>query len=144
MDSFNFLDGSFNRQDYITGIMSGQSRRFIIADDDPESRFFVMRILLKLYPDATIAEAGTGEEALELCEWGGADLMIIDHKMPMIDGTALIRELRDRQISIPLVMVSHLPQAKDAAMKAGATLFLDKDRVQADLGNCLQAMLPKT
>jgi two-component system nitrate/nitrite response regulator NarL len=124
--------------------MSGQTRRFIIADDDPESRFFVQRILLKLYPDATIAEAGSGEEALELCEWGGADLMIIDHKMPMIDGTALVRELRERQVAIPLVVISDLPQAKDAALKAGATLFLDKDRLMSDLGNSLQAILAKT
>jgi CheY-like chemotaxis protein len=124
--------------------MSGQTRRFIIADDDPESRFFVQRILLKLYPDATIAEAGTGEEALELCEWGGADLMIIDHKMPMIDGTALVRELRERQVAIPLVVISDLPQAKDAALKAGATLFLGKDRLMSDLGNSLQAILAKT
>ena len=102
-----------------------------------------MRIVLKLYPDATIAEAGTGEEALEMYEWGGADLMIIDHKMPMIDGTALIGELRAREITIPLIMVSNLPQAKDAAMKAGATLFLDKDRLEADLGSCLETMLPK-
>jgi CheY-like chemotaxis protein len=124
--------------------MSGQTRRFIIADDDPESRFFVQRILLKLYPDATIAEAGSGEEALELCEWGGADLMIIDHKMPMIDGTALVRELRERQVAIPLVVISDLPQAKNAALKAGATLFLDKDRLMSDLGNSLQAILAKT
>ncbi len=123
--------------------MSGPSRRFIIADDDPDLRFFVRNILLKLYPDATIAEAGTGEEALELYEWGGADLMLIDHKMPMIDGTDLIRTLRERGVSIPLIMVSHMTEAKEAAMQAGATLFLDKDRLKADLGQHLPAMLPR-
>lgn len=102
-----------------------------------------MRILLKLYPDATIAEAGTGEEALEMYEWGGADAMLIDHKMPMIDGTELVQELRNRQASIPLVVISDLPQARDAAMKAGATLFVDKERLKEDLGNFLQKILPK-
>ena len=123
--------------------MSGSSRRFIIADDDPDLRFFVRSILLKLYPDATIAEAGTGEEALELYEWGGADLMLIDHKMPMIDGTDLIRTLREHRVSIPLVMVSDMPDAKEAAMQAGATMFLNKDRLKADLGHHLPAMLPR-
>lgn len=123
--------------------MSRHNCRFIIADDDPDVRSFVSSIILRLYPDAMIGEAGTGEEALELFEAGGVDLMIIDYKMPLINGTELIRELRAQQVAIPLVVISNLPQAKEEAMKAGATFFLDKSRLSPDLGYYLPAMLPE-
>ncbi len=117
--------------------------RFIIADDDPDLRFCVRRIILKVYPDATVGEAATCEEALEMYEKNGADLMVIDHRIPLSNGTELIRTLRARKVSIPLVMVSNLPQAKNEAMTAGATCFLAKDRLNPDLGYFLPAMLPE-
>src|SRR5271169_2110579 len=88
--------------DCICLIMS-RINRFIIADDDPDLRFFVRRIILKVYPDATVAEAANGEEALEMYDQKGADLMVIDHMIPFLNGTDLIRKLRARKVSIPLV-----------------------------------------
>lgn len=123
--------------------MSRSNNRFIIADDNPDERFFVRRIILKVYPDAKVSEAANGEEALEMFDKGGADLMVIDHMIPYLNGTDLIRRLRARKVAIPLVMVSNLPQAKDDAMTAGATCFLDKAKLQPDLGYYLPAMLPE-
>ena len=123
--------------------MSEQRYRFIVADDDPDSRYFVRRILLKQYPDAQVAEAADGEEALELYDREGADLMVIDHMIPFLNGTDLIRKLRARQASIPLVMASNLPDAKEQAMTAGATFFLDKKVLNTDLGYYLPALMHK-
>src|SRR5689334_21813528 len=103
--------------------MDRRSYHFIVADDDHELRFFVRRILLKEYPDATVSEAANGEEALELYNRAGADLMVIDHMIPFLNGTDLIRELRTRKASIPLVMASNHPEAREDAMTAGATFF---------------------
>jgi two-component system nitrate/nitrite response regulator NarL len=124
--------------------MSRNNIRFIIADDDPDLRASIRKIILKVCPDAMVGEAATGEEVLELYENGGADLMVIDHKMPLLDGTEIIRTLRENKVSIPLVMVSNLPEAKEEAMAAGATFFLDKSKLIPDLGYFLPAMLPKT
>jgi CheY-like chemotaxis protein len=123
--------------------MSRAGSRFIIVDDDPEIRFFVRAIILKVYPDAAIAEATTGEEGLEHYNQGGADLMVIDQVMPLLNGTDLVRQLRARDSSIPLMMISSLPQVKEQAMAAGATCFLDKSRLNPDLGYYLMAMVPK-
>src|SRR5437764_1198484 len=81
--------------------------RFIIADDDHELRFFVRRILLQHYPDASIDEAADGEEALQLYDSNGADLMVVDYKIPALNGTELIRKLRERSATIPIVMASN-------------------------------------
>ncbi len=98
-------------------------------------------IILRGYPDAEISEAADGETALQLYVDGGADLMIIDHLIPGLNGTELIRELRTRKVGIPLVMVSNLPEAKDEAITAGATCFLNKKSLNPDLGYFLPALL---
>jgi CheY-like chemotaxis protein len=117
------------------------NRHFIIADDDHELRFMIRHVISRLYPDAEISEAADGEAALELYLNGGADLMVIDHLIPRLNGTELIRELRTRKAGIPLVMVSNHPEAKEEAMTAGATCFLDKKTINPNLGYFLPALL---
>ena len=102
----------------------------------------IRHVILRQYPDAEISEAADGEAALQLYVAGGADLMVIDHMIPLLNGTDLIRELRTRKAGIPLVMVSNLPQAKDEAMTAGATCFLDKKSINPTLGYFLPGLLP--
>ena len=122
--------------------MSQKTYRFIIADDDHELRFFVRRILLQHYPDASVAEAANGEEALELYDADGADLMVVDYKIPHINGAELIRKLRERSATIPIVMASNYPDAKNEAMTAGATCFLEKEKLSPQLGYFLPALVP--
>lgn len=121
--------------------MNGDSQHFIIADDDHELRFMIRHVILRHYPHAEISEAADGTEALRLYVDGGADLMVIDHMIPNLNGTELIRELRSLKAGIPLVMVSNLPEAKEEAMTAGATCFLDKKTINPNLGYFLPALL---
>lgn len=101
----------------------------------------IRHVILRQYPDAEISEAADGEAALQLYVDGGADLMIIDHLIPLMNGTELIRELRTRKAGIPLIMVSNLPEAKAEAITAGATCFLNKKSINPDLGYFLPALL---
>jgi two-component system, OmpR family, response regulator RegX3 len=123
--------------------MDSKRHHFIIADDDHELRFFVRRILLKEFPEADVSEAATSEEALELYNAEGADLMVIDHMIPVLSGTDLIRTLRKCNATIPLVMASNHPDAKEQAMTAGATCFLDKSTLNRNLAYYLPALVPK-
>jgi DNA-binding NarL/FixJ family response regulator len=122
--------------------MSQQNYHFIVADDDPDLRFFVRRVILQQFPQATVLEASDGEEALNLYDTAGADLMVIDQMIPFLNGTDLIRQLRTRKVSIPLIMASNFPDAKEKAMTAGATLFLDKNSLKKNLGYYLPALMP--
>jgi DNA-binding response OmpR family regulator len=123
--------------------MDRKRHHFIIADDDRDLRFFVRRILLKEFPEADVSEATTGEEALELYDASGADLMVIDQMIPMLNGTDLIRTLRERNATIPLVMASNHPEAREHAMTAGATCFIDKDSLNRNLAYYLPALVPQ-
>jgi DNA-binding response OmpR family regulator len=122
--------------------MSQQDFHFIVADDDPDLRFFVRRIILQQFPNAKVSEASDGEEALKLYDSGGADLMVIDQMIPFLNGTDLIRQLRNRKVSIPLIMASNYPEAKEKAMTAGATFFLDKNTLKQNLSYYLPALMP--
>jgi CheY-like chemotaxis protein len=76
--------------------MEPKKRHFIIVDDDRDVRYFIRRVILRQFPGAGISEAGDGQQALRLYEKLGADLMVIDHDLPLLNGADLVRELRTR------------------------------------------------
>ena len=120
--------------------MQGNQRHFIVVDDDKDMRYLVRRVILRSFPGARVTEAGDGLEALRLFEHHGADLMIVDHNLPNLDGAELIRELRAREVKIPLVMMSNFAAVSDLAMAAGATSFVDKGEIHPCLGDYLPTL----
>jgi DNA-binding NarL/FixJ family response regulator len=117
--------------------------KFIIVDDEKASRYLLRNIIEEQYPAAIISEANDGEAAIDLFEKEGADLMFIDQQMPFSSGTDLVKKLRDRKATIPLVMVTNHPDAKSEAMYAGLTFFVDKQDLPHKLTKFLPLLLPK-
>jgi CheY-like chemotaxis protein len=68
--------------------------------------------------DATIHEAGDGEQVLRLLDANVFGLIITDLNMPGMDGRALLIELRERKLGIPIIVVS---SAANAALSAELT-----------------------
>jgi CheY-like chemotaxis protein len=118
--------------------MGPASYHFIIVDDEEDARILLRRILSRCHGTARIFEAANGQEALKLYESHGADLMIIDHHVPLLDGLSLVRFLRAQFVSIPLILTSHNPLIEREAAHAGATRFLAKEQ----LFESLHEMLP--
>ena len=121
--------------------MDRPKRHFIIVDDDKDVRYFIRRVIQRRFIDVEIREASDGAEALKLFEHGGADLMVIDHNLPLLSGTDLVRELRARNTTIPIVMVSSFPAVRAEAMAAGATSFVSKDEINPALAGQLVNLL---
>ena len=69
---------------------------------------------------------------------------IVDHKIPMMSGLDLIREVRSRDAAVPIILISNTPTANDDAYGAGITHFLDKAHLLRDLPLFLNAALGKT
>ena len=65
----------------------------LIIDDDPMVRLPTRLILQKAGHDVT--EAMDGEEGLQFFKESSADLVLVDYKMPGIDGHEVVRELRN-------------------------------------------------
>jgi len=82
--------------------------RLLVADDDPDSRRTLARLLERLGYDVVTAEHGLA--ALEMVQWQPFDLILTDIAMPQLDGLALLRRLKsaDATRDIPVIMVSGL------------------------------------
>jgi len=67
-------------------------KRVLVADDNPVSRELIREILEN--DDYEVIEAGNGREALERLREHQPDLALLDIQMPVLDGNAVIREVR--------------------------------------------------
>lgn len=110
-------------------------RKVIIADDD----FLVRTYLKKLLPweelgFRVVGEAKNGEDALELAAREQPELIITDICMPIMDGIALIRELRARGIGEHILVLSSHDDFSYVreAMKLGIDDYLLKDDLKPD------------
>jgi DNA-binding NarL/FixJ family response regulator len=101
----------------------------LIVDDHPVVRQG-LRVLLSLEDDIeVVGEVGDGAEAVELAAALVPDVILLDLKLPVLDGLGVLAELRDRGLpSHTLVLTSVADQASvTVAMRAGAAGFLYKD-----------------
>ena len=80
--------------------------KILIAEDNPVNRE-LLRELLEMRGH-TVAEACDGEEALGMMEQSQPDLVLLDIGMPLLDGFAVIRKIREnpRFASMPVVAVT--------------------------------------
>ncbi len=87
-------------------------------------------MLLSVHDDiAVVGEAGDGREAVDLATALAPDVILLDLKLPGLDGLGVLAELRDRGLPARvLVLTSALdPASVTLAMRAGAAGFLYKD-----------------
>ena len=115
--------------------------RITVADDDANMLFLLHKMLSRLFPNSSIASFSNAEDALSYILHTGADMLITDHAMGEMDGVELIRELRKRNPSIPIIMISGSAEAKEVALRAGATEFLEKHVDTKTMEACFRRLL---
>ena len=102
--------------------------RILVVDDvDSNVKLLEARLLSEYYEVVT---AYSGPEAIEICQGGQIDVVLLDILMPDMDGFEVCRRLKDdpRTANIPVVMVTSLNGAEDKirGLEAGADDFLSK------------------
>ncbi len=101
----------------------------LIADDHPVVRQG-LQVLLSVQDDIeVVGEAADGRQALAMTADLGPDVILLDLKLPVMDGVAVLRELRDAGLRTrALVLTSAADRELVAqAVRAGAAGFLFKD-----------------
>jgi len=102
--------------------------RILVVDDIPANVKLLEVRLLAEYFDVLTAANGT--DALEMCENGKIDVVLLDVMMPDMDGFEVCRRLKGDVATahIPVVMVTALDQVADRVrgLEAGADDFLSK------------------
>lgn len=102
--------------------------RVLIVDDIPTNvRLLEARLTAEYFEVLT---AGSGAEALEICEKNDIDMILLDVMMPVMDGFEVCRRLKanPRTHHVPVLMITALDQLSDRVkgLEAGADDFLTK------------------
>ena len=109
--------------------MTGTPIRVVLVDDQALVRAG-FRMMLDAQPDMVVTgEAADGLEAIELAALGAADVLVMDVRMPRLDGVAAARRIcaaGDRP-KVLMLTTFDLDEYAFAALKAGASGFLLKD-----------------
>ena len=113
-------------------------RRVLIAEDEALIRLDLCE-MLRDEGYEVVGEARDGQEAIDLAEQLRPDLVILDVKMPRVDGLKAAEIIGERRIA-PIVILSAFSQREliDRAMKAGVMGYLTKPFAQADLAPAIE------
>ncbi len=118
------------------------SRRVLIVDDEKNIRRTFKMVLESEGFDVSVAE--TGEEALEIFQKEKPDAVVLDVKLPGIDGIETLRRIRKQEAELPVIMISGhgtIATAVDAT-RSGAFDFvekpLSKERLLVAIRNALK------
>ncbi|MGH2550701.1 MAG: ANTAR domain-containing response regulator, partial [Thermomicrobiales bacterium] len=112
---------------------SRSPRRIIIADDESLIRLDLREMLIALNYDV-IAEVGDGRTAIDLAKKLRPDLVIMDIKMPEVDGIAAAGELTREKIAPVVLLTAYSDQALvEQAKEAGVVGYIVKPFREAEL-----------
>lgn len=98
----------------------------ILVAEDNESNYILMTYILK--KDYQIVRASNGQEAVDKVETGGIDLVLMDIKMPVMDGLDATRIIRAEYPDLPIIALTAnaFDSDRDSALAAGCNEFITK------------------
>lgn len=135
-----------------------ETLNLLIVDDEPGIRSGITRILRNYstsYPfmeedfNYNLIEAETGEKAIELLNAESIDIVLLDNKLPGIDGIEVLEYINKKQIDVSVMMITSYASL-DLAVKAtntGAYNFMPKpftpDELRASVDNITKHLFLK-
>jgi DNA-binding NarL/FixJ family response regulator len=120
--------------------------RVVLADDHPALRLG-LRILLDREPDiAVVGEADDGPTALEMSQTCTPDVLVLDCRLPGMDGAAVASELADQGIATRVLALSAYDDDRYIAgmVRAGATGYLLKNEAPSRIVSAVRSVVAGT
>ena len=122
--------------------MTPRHIKVLIADDHPIFRAGLRQVIERDSSITVIAEAEDGQAALDALAAGGADVVILDVDMPVLDGFQVAQAIREKRLPVAVVILTMHKDERflNAALDLGVKGFLIKDSAAADVINCVKAV----
>jgi len=98
----------------------------LVVDDERNIRTLVARVLA---PDQIeVQGAGTGSEGIQMADEMSPDLVLLDLRLPDMDGMDVLRTLKNRHPGVAVIIITGFGQIQSAveAIKVGATDYIEK------------------
>ncbi|MDN6528062.1 MAG: response regulator [Brevibacterium sp.] len=122
---------------------SAPVRRVVVAEDEAVIRLDIVEMLREVGYDV-VGEAADGESAIRLAEELRPDLVVMDIKMPILDGISAAERIAKARIA-PVVLLTAFSQKElvERARDAGAMAYVVKPFTAADLIPALEIALSR-
>jgi len=115
--------------------------RVVVADDQALVRVGFCGIIAATPGFAVVGEAGNGVEAVEAARRTRPDVILMDVRMPVMDGIEATRQItRSTDVHALILTTFDLDEYVFAALRAGASGFLLKDTLPADLLSAIRVV----
>jgi two-component system, NarL family, invasion response regulator UvrY len=120
-------------------------KKILIADDHYILRKGLKHILTDEYDSVEFGEAENGVEALQKVKEKDWDIFILDINMSVMGGIEVLKEMKEQQIRVPVLVLSMHPEEQVAihVLRLGAFGFLTKEAADAELINAVNRILNK-
>ena len=112
--------------------------RILVVDDDAAFRQRVKAFFAREADMEVVAEASDGEEAIRKAQELKPDVVLMDVRMPGLNGVSATRKLREEMPEVKVIMLSvfDLPEYREAAMVSGASGYVVKKSM-------IEALIPE-
>jgi CheY-like chemotaxis protein len=116
--------------------------KILVIDDDAQDRDLIGAVLEERGYQVMLAESG--RTGLAACHRQQIDAIVLDLRMPEMDGRSVLQQLRTLHPSLPVVVFSGegTEGVEQDVLDRGATAFLQKAFSLNQLGLALQEVLP--
>jgi len=117
--------------------------KILIIDDHEIFRQGLKKIINENYKNILFVEAGNAEEASKLYNKENWDIVITDINLPGRSGIDIVKELKQYDPKIPILVLSMYPEDQFAirVIKAGASGYLSKNSALTELNIAMQNLL---
>ena len=111
------------------------SLRLVVVDDHALFRRGLVGLLEEMPGFLVVGQAGDGQQALPVIEQANPDVVLLDLNMPVMDGIATLRALKERKHPVRVLMLTISKDDADLldAIRAGADGYLLKNTEPEDL-----------
>ena len=98
----------------------------ILVAEDNDSNYMLMTFILK--KNYIVERARNGQEAVDAADRGGIDLILMDIKMPVMDGLEATRRIKAAHPELPIIALTAnaFDSDREMALDAGCDEFLSK------------------
>lgn len=121
-------EGTINLQNLKWG-----TKTILIAEDDQPNYMYIRELLRVTH--ANVLRAKNGQEAIEMCNANTIDLVLMDIKMPVLNGLEATKRLREQGFKIPIIAQTAyaFSDDKQRALESGCNDYISKPIRQEDL-----------
>lgn len=115
----------------------------LIVDDHDAVRTSLLDWFGTVFPDCALAEARSGEEAVELALARPPDVILMDIGLPQMNGIEAARRIKAAapQVQVVMLTIHETPEYQADAAAAGVTAYILKRQMYRELIPTLQRLL---